>query len=89
MQDICHAWVKFEREHGTLEDYDMALKKVLVSTILMSLFGFYTILMSLFGFYTLFVLFNRILSSVIFSLKIALIFSWKNVVKRLSCKLLK
>ncbi|KAJ4783243.1 Squamous cell carcinoma antigen recognized by T-cells 3 [Rhynchospora pubera] len=27
-EDICHAWLKFEREHGTLEDYDVALKKV-------------------------------------------------------------
>ncbi|KAF3340792.1 squamous cell carcinoma antigen recognized by T-cells 3 [Carex littledalei] len=27
-EDICHSWIKFEREHGTLEDYDVALKKV-------------------------------------------------------------
>lgn len=32
MQDICHSWIKFEREHGTLEDYDVALKKVHEST---------------------------------------------------------
>lgn len=40
MQDICHSWVKFEREHGTLEDYDVALKKVVVSTIHIYLFSF-------------------------------------------------
>ncbi|XP_051200677.1 uncharacterized protein [Lolium perenne] len=25
---ICHAWIRFEREHGTLDDYDLAIKKV-------------------------------------------------------------
>ncbi|TVU43694.1 hypothetical protein EJB05_10182 [Eragrostis curvula] len=27
-EDICHAWIRFEREHGTLDDYDLAMKKV-------------------------------------------------------------
>ncbi|KAF0900817.1 hypothetical protein E2562_035314, partial [Oryza meyeriana var. granulata] len=27
-EDICHAWIRFEREHGTLDDYDLAVKKV-------------------------------------------------------------
>ncbi|KAL5223292.1 hypothetical protein ABZP36_028005 [Zizania latifolia] len=27
-EDICHAWIRFEREHGTLDDYDLAIKKV-------------------------------------------------------------
>ncbi|XP_006659057.1 squamous cell carcinoma antigen recognized by T-cells 3 [Oryza brachyantha] len=26
-EDICHAWIRFEREHGTLDDYDLAVKK--------------------------------------------------------------
>uniref|UniRef100_A0ACD5WV14 Uncharacterized protein n=1 Tax=Avena sativa TaxID=4498 RepID=A0ACD5WV14_AVESA len=25
---ICHAWIRFEREHGSLDDYDLAIKKV-------------------------------------------------------------
>ncbi|KAF7109329.1 hypothetical protein CFC21_109608 [Triticum aestivum] len=25
---VCHAWIRFEREHGTLDDYDLAIKKV-------------------------------------------------------------
>ncbi|PIA47022.1 hypothetical protein AQUCO_01400024v1 [Aquilegia coerulea] len=27
-EDICHSWVRFEREFGTLEDYDHAARKV-------------------------------------------------------------
>ncbi|BAF22752.1 uncharacterized protein [Oryza sativa Japonica Group] len=27
-EEICHAWIRFERECGTLEDYDLAVKKV-------------------------------------------------------------
>ncbi|KAJ3681419.1 hypothetical protein LUZ60_015908 [Juncus effusus] len=27
-EDICNAWIRFERKYGTLEDYDFALKKV-------------------------------------------------------------
>ncbi|KAF6139615.1 hypothetical protein GIB67_033619 [Kingdonia uniflora] len=27
-EDICHAWLRFEREFGTLEDYDLAVRKV-------------------------------------------------------------
>ncbi|XP_028762841.1 squamous cell carcinoma antigen recognized by T-cells 3 [Neltuma alba] len=27
-EDICHSWLRFEREFGTLEDYDHALQKV-------------------------------------------------------------
>ncbi|KAF8712673.1 hypothetical protein HU200_028434 [Digitaria exilis] len=27
-EDICHAWIRFEEEHGTLDDYDLAVKKV-------------------------------------------------------------
>ncbi|KAF7842834.1 squamous cell carcinoma antigen recognized by T-cells 3 [Senna tora] len=27
-EDICHSWLRFEREYGTLEDYDHALQKV-------------------------------------------------------------
>ncbi|KAL8527557.1 hypothetical protein ACS0TY_005418 [Phlomoides rotata] len=27
-EDICHAWVRFEREHGSLEDFDIAVQKV-------------------------------------------------------------
>lgn len=29
-QDICHGWLRFEREHGTLEDFDHAVQKVLI-----------------------------------------------------------
>ncbi|XP_020088462.1 squamous cell carcinoma antigen recognized by T-cells 3 [Ananas comosus] len=25
---VCHSWLRFEREHGTLEDFDLAVKKV-------------------------------------------------------------
>ncbi|KAK1287180.1 hypothetical protein QJS10_CPB19g00314 [Acorus calamus] len=28
IQDICHAWLQFEREFGTLEDFDNAVRKV-------------------------------------------------------------
>lgn len=28
-QVVCHSWLRFEREHGTLEDFDLAVKKVL------------------------------------------------------------
>ncbi|GFY94665.1 similar to EMBRYO DEFECTIVE 140 [Actinidia rufa] len=28
IQDICHAWLRFEREFGTLEDFDHAVQKV-------------------------------------------------------------
>ncbi|KAI3977266.1 hypothetical protein MKX01_009235 [Papaver californicum] len=27
-EDICHSWLRFEREFGTLDDYDHAVKKV-------------------------------------------------------------
>uniref|UniRef100_A0A1J3I6W5 Squamous cell carcinoma antigen recognized by T-cells 3 n=1 Tax=Noccaea caerulescens TaxID=107243 RepID=A0A1J3I6W5_NOCCA len=27
-EDICHGWLRFEREHGTLEDFDHAVQKV-------------------------------------------------------------
>ncbi|XP_078433792.1 EMBRYO DEFECTIVE 140 [Wolffia australiana] len=27
-EDICHSWLRFEREFGSLEDYDLAMKKV-------------------------------------------------------------
>lgn len=27
-EEICHAWVRFEEENGTLDDYDIAVKKV-------------------------------------------------------------
>lgn len=27
-EDICHSWVRFEREYGSLEDYDVAVQKV-------------------------------------------------------------
>ncbi|KAI9107339.1 hypothetical protein K1719_021727 [Acacia pycnantha] len=27
-EDICHSWLRFEREFGTLEDYDLASQKV-------------------------------------------------------------
>ncbi|KAL5789204.1 hypothetical protein ACOSQ2_004092 [Xanthoceras sorbifolium] len=27
-EDICHAWLRFEREYGTLEDFDHAVQKV-------------------------------------------------------------
>ncbi|KAL9251928.1 Squamous cell carcinoma antigen recognized by T-cells 3-like protein [Drosera capensis] len=27
-EDICHCWLRFEREFGTLEDYDFAVQKV-------------------------------------------------------------
>ncbi|KAG2576290.1 hypothetical protein PVAP13_6NG016074 [Panicum virgatum] len=27
-EDICHAWIRFEEENGTLDDYDLAVKKV-------------------------------------------------------------
>ncbi|KAF9587173.1 hypothetical protein IFM89_039613 [Coptis chinensis] len=27
-EDICHSWVRFEREFGTLDDYDHAVRKV-------------------------------------------------------------
>lgn len=27
-EEICHSWLRFEREYGTLEDYDLAVKKV-------------------------------------------------------------
>ncbi|KAK0590803.1 hypothetical protein LWI29_031902 [Acer saccharum] len=27
-EDICHAWLRFEREYGTLEDFDRAVQKV-------------------------------------------------------------
>ncbi|KAL7119740.1 hypothetical protein ACP275_02G080600 [Erythranthe tilingii] len=27
-EDICYSWVRFEREYGSLEDYDFAVKKV-------------------------------------------------------------
>ncbi|CAL5004495.1 unnamed protein product [Urochloa decumbens] len=26
--DICYEWIRFEEEHGTLDDYDLAIKKV-------------------------------------------------------------
>ncbi|CAI0376799.1 unnamed protein product [Linum tenue] len=28
IQDICHSWLRFEREFGTLEDFDLAVQKV-------------------------------------------------------------
>ncbi|KAI0529387.1 hypothetical protein KFK09_001936 [Dendrobium nobile] len=28
IQDICHSWLRFEREYGTLDDLDLAVKKV-------------------------------------------------------------
>lgn len=28
IQDICHSWLRFEREFGTLEDFDHAARKV-------------------------------------------------------------
>ncbi|KAK9213759.1 hypothetical protein WN944_005744 [Citrus x changshan-huyou] len=28
IQDICHAWLRFEREYGTLEDFDHSVQKV-------------------------------------------------------------
>lgn len=28
IQDICHSWLRFEREFGTLEDFDHAVQKV-------------------------------------------------------------
>ncbi|XP_064934501.1 uncharacterized protein LOC135582506 isoform X4 [Musa acuminata AAA Group] len=27
-EDVCHSWLRFEREHGTLDDFDLAQKKV-------------------------------------------------------------
>lgn len=27
-EDICHSWLRFEREHGSLEDFDIAVQKV-------------------------------------------------------------
>ncbi|URE31735.1 Suppressor of forked protein (Suf) [Musa troglodytarum] len=27
-EDVCHFWLRFEREHGTLDDFDLAQKKV-------------------------------------------------------------
>ncbi|WVZ95445.1 hypothetical protein U9M48_041209 [Paspalum notatum var. saurae] len=27
-EEICHAWIRFEEENGTLDDYDIAIKKV-------------------------------------------------------------
>lgn len=30
IQDICHSWVRFEREYGSLEDYDVAMQKVCI-----------------------------------------------------------
>ncbi|PKA56637.1 Heterogeneous nuclear ribonucleoprotein 1 [Apostasia shenzhenica] len=27
-EDICHSWLRFEREYGTLDDFDLAVKKV-------------------------------------------------------------
>lgn len=27
-EEICHSWLRFEREHGTLEDFDLTTKKV-------------------------------------------------------------
>ncbi|KAK3120856.1 hypothetical protein QOZ80_8BG0642710 [Eleusine coracana subsp. coracana] len=27
-EDVCNAWIRFEREYGTLDDYDLAMKKV-------------------------------------------------------------
>ncbi|XP_057427546.1 uncharacterized protein LOC130720866 [Lotus japonicus] len=27
-EDICHSWIRFERENGKLEDFDLALRKV-------------------------------------------------------------
>ncbi|CAO2200197.1 unnamed protein product [Urochloa humidicola] len=27
-EEICHSWIRFEEEHGTLNDYDLAVKKV-------------------------------------------------------------
>lgn len=28
-EEVCHSWLRFEREHGTLEDFDHALQKVM------------------------------------------------------------
>lgn len=33
-QDICHGWLRFEREHGALEDFDHAVQKVLLFTVI-------------------------------------------------------
>lgn len=30
IQDICHSWLCFEREHGSLEEFDIAVQKVLI-----------------------------------------------------------
>ncbi|WOL03631.1 squamous cell carcinoma antigen recognized by T-cells 3 isoform X2 [Canna indica] len=27
-EDICHSWLRFEREHGTLDEFDLAQKKI-------------------------------------------------------------
>lgn len=38
-QDICHCWLRFEREYGTLEDFDHATQKVHVpAAVLIYLF---------------------------------------------------
>ena len=28
IQDICHSWLRFERQFGSLDDFDLATKKV-------------------------------------------------------------
>lgn len=28
-EDICNSWIRFEREYGTLDDFDLAVKKVM------------------------------------------------------------
>ena len=38
IQDICHAWLHFEREFGTLEDFDRAVQKVLFPPAFLSWF---------------------------------------------------
>lgn len=36
IQDICNSWIRFEREYGALDDFDLAVKKVMQVSVIAS-----------------------------------------------------